>query len=184
MEIVETVGLAFSLGLDAFAVALGIGGRGATGRQAFRLSFHFGLFQFFMPLLGWVLGQGVLGALGSYDRWVAFGVLLAVGLNMLVGAFRRGEDGRGWGAVGDPTRGLSLIGLSVATSLDALGVGVGLGVLGRYVLGSAVVIGIVAAAMTLVGLRMGGFLRRRAGDRMEALGGVVLVLLAVKILFS
>jgi len=179
MQTVETLVVAICLGMDAFSVALGIGSHGTTARQAFRLSFHFGLFQFLMPLLGWLAGQSAVAVIGRFDHWVAFGILLAVGVHMIVdslGSEKRTATER------DVTRGWSLVGLSVATSMDALAVGVGLGILGRWPIGPAVVIGVVAALMTLTGLQSGRVLRVWVGQRMETVGGVVLIGLAVKML--
>lgn len=177
---VETLVVAICLGLDAFSVALGVGSKGATARQTFRLSFHFGLFQFLMPLLGWGAGRSAVGVIRSFDHWVAFAILLAVGVHMIVESLS-GEKGEA-AKERDATRGWSLVGLSVATSIDALAVGVGLGVLGRPLLGSAAVIGVVAGLMTLIGLQSARVLRLWVGKRMETVGGVVLVGLAFRML--
>jgi len=179
MGIIETLVVAICLGMDAFSVALGVGSKGATARQTFRLSFHFGLFQFLMPLIGWLAGRSAVGVVQAYDHWVAFGILLAVGLHVIVESFAREKETTD---KHDPTRGWSLVGLSVATSIDALAVGVGLGILGRQLFWSAVAIGVVAAAMTLAGLQSGRALRVWVGRRMETVGGVVLVGLAFRML--
>ncbi|MBM3333450.1 manganese efflux pump [Candidatus Sumerlaeota bacterium] len=179
MKPVEIVIVALCLGMDAFCVALGVGSKGATARQTFRLSFHFGLFQFLMPLIGWSIGSSAVGVVQSYDHWVAFAILLGVGLHMIIESLReerRGFDGR------DPTRGWSLVGLSLATSMDALAVGVGLGILRQRLIGSAIVIGIVAGAMTIAGLHSGQMLRLWIGRRMETIGGLALVGLAFRML--
>lgn len=180
MGFVETLVIAVCLGLDAFSVALGVGSQGATGpRQTFRLSFHFGLFQFLMPLIGWVVGQRASAAIHRFDHWVAFAILLAVGIHMIMESLGHKKN---QGARRDPTRGWSLVGLSVATSLDALAVGVSLGILDLHLFQSAVVIGIVAGAMTLIGMHSARFLRLWVGRRMETVGGVVLVGLAFRML--
>jgi len=184
MGIAETLVLAVGLGLDAFSVALAVGGAlgRATKRQTFRLSFHFGLFQFLMPLAGWALGRGAVGFVRDYDHWVAFGLLFSIGAHMIYGSFQK-DGARAAAAVRDPTRGWSLVGLSLATSLDALGAGVGLGILGRRLFWAAAVIGLVAGAMTLAGIRAGGRLHFWAGRWMETLGGGVLVGLSIKMLW-
>jgi len=179
MGIVETLVVAVCLGMDAFSVALGVGSRGATARQTFRLAFHFGLFQFFMPLIGWIIGRGAAGVVSEYDHWVAFAILLAVGLHMVIDSFRGEKESP---PDRDMTRGWWLVGLSVATSLDALGVGVSFGVLGRRLVRSALVIGVVAALMTLVGLQSARVLRAWVGRRMETVGGLVLAALAFRML--
>jgi len=179
MGVLETLLVAFGLGLDAFSVALGVGSKGATARQTFRLSFHFGLFQFFMPLIGWWVGRGAVGVVRAYDHWMAFAILLAVGVHMIVESFGHAKKAAG---ARDATRGWPLVGLSVATSLDALAVGVGLGILRQRLIRSAVVIGVVAAVMTLVGLQSGRVLRLWVGRRMETLGGLVLIGIAFRML--
>ena len=93
MEFWEIVLLAFVLGIDAFSVALAVGTRGSTARQTFRLSFHFGLFQFMMPIIGWLLGKNVFSFVDRYDNWVAFGLLFIIGAKMLYEAFRQRQEG-------------------------------------------------------------------------------------------
>jgi len=180
VDFLELLLLAFGLGADAFSVALGVGFSGASGRQLFRLSWHFGLFQFLMPLLGWLLGQHLLGFIQPYDHWVAFGLLALIGGKMLWEAFRPEEEGKA--PAGDPTRGWSLVFLSLATSLDALGAGIGMAFMGGSLLPACLLIGVVAGLMTLVGMKLGGQVSRRFGKRSEAVGGGVLLVLAVKML--
>ena len=175
----DTLGLALALGCDAFAVGLGVGTRWHGPRQVFRLAFHFGLFQFLMPLLGWPLGRGALGVARGWAPWLAFAVLLFLGLRMAKEALSSAPEDL---HPRDPTRGLSLVGLSLATSIDALGAGFSLGLVGRGIWLPAVVIGLVAGAMTYVAMRLGGRLSRRFGRGMDLAGGLVLVGLAFKML--
>ncbi len=178
MSFWEILILAFILGIDAFSVALAIGTGGSTFRQTFRLSFHFGLFQFMMPIIGWLLGRNVISLIQRYDHWVAFGILFMIGVKMIYEAFHhKPEETRG-----DRTRKWSLITLSIATSIDALGAGVGMGVLNTSLLYPCVIIGITAAAMTLIGIKLGSIISAVIGSRMEAVGGVVLILLSLKML--
>jgi putative Mn2+ efflux pump MntP len=174
----EILILAFVLGIDAFSVALAVGSCGNNFRQTFRMSFHFGLFQFFMPIIGWLLGQNVVSLIQSYDHWVAFGLLFAIGAKMLYEAFHHKEEKTEC----DRTRGWSLVALSTATSIDALGAGVGMGILNTSLLYPCTVIGITAATMTLIGMKLGGVISNIIGSRMEALAGVVLILLSLKML--
>ncbi len=167
--------LAIALGTDAFSVALAVGTCGVTRRRLFRLAFHFGLFQFLMPLLGWFLGDSVASLVQPAGKYLVAAFLTFIGVRMIRGAFRR-ETGVGNRV--DRTRGWSLVGFSVATSLDALGVGVGLGLLGIGILTPAVVIGLVAGTMTTAGMLLGGRLSQVFGQRAEALGGLVLLVLA------
>jgi putative Mn2+ efflux pump MntP len=178
MSFWEILILAFVLGIDAFSVALGVGTGGSTFRQTFRLSFHFGLFQFIMPIIGWLLGQNVISLIQRYDHWVAFGILFAIGLRMIYEAFHH-KSGK---TKGDRTRKWSLVTLSIATSIDALGAGIGMGIWGTSLFYPCIIIGITAGIMTLIGMKLGGIMSTVIGDRMEAVGGAVLVLLSLKML--
>jgi len=178
MSFWEILILAFVLGIDAFSVALGVGTGGSTFRQTFRLSFHFGLFQFMMPIIGWLLGQNVISLIQRYDHWVAFGILFVIGLRMVYEAFHH-KSGK---VRGDRTRKWSLVTLSIATSIDALGAGIGMGILDTSLFYPCTIIGITAGIMTLIGIKLGGVMSTVIGDRMEAVGGVVLILLSLKML--
>lgn len=168
--------------MDAFAVAIvaGLTLPQVTSRHVFRLAFHFGLFQFLMPILGWAAGTQLASSVGNFDHWIAFALLGYVGGKMLLAAYR-GEEASDRS---DPTRGLTLVTLSVATSLDALAVGLSMALLKVPVWGPAVVIGLVAAALTAVGITFGSRLGNRVGRWAEALGGSVLLLIGLRILFG
>ncbi len=170
--------------MDAFAVAIAAGivlGK-VSGRQTFRLSFHFGLFQFLMPVIGWLAGLSVERYIHGYDHWLAFSLLGFIGGKMIYEAIRRnGDEGP---RPSDPTRGVSLVLLSVATSVDALAVGLSLGVLRVKIWYPAVVIGLVAAALTAAGMHLGRPLGSRLGRKMEIVGGLVLIGIGLKILFQ
>jgi putative Mn2+ efflux pump MntP len=175
------LGIALGLAMDAFAVALGLGcsPRGLSRGQALRLALHFGLFQFLMPILGWAAGTGIESRIRAFDHWIAFGLLAFVGGKMIADSFRSGSEDAC--APGDPTRGSRLLVLSVATSIDALAVGLSLGVLEAGIFYPAAVIGAVAFSMTVLGARLGPVLGRAVGRRAELAGGVILVLIGVKI---
>jgi putative Mn2+ efflux pump MntP len=176
------LGMALALAMDAFAVSLGLGLRlrPATGAQTFRLAFHFGLFQFLMPVIGWTAGEGFVRHIGGYDHWVAFGLLVAVGGKMILESLRR--EARIRAGDSDPTRGLSLFILSIATSLDALAVGLTLAALHLDIVYPAAVIGVVAFFMTVTGMKLGPLLGKVIGKRAELMGGVILILIGLKIL--
>ncbi|NOZ02255.1 MAG: manganese efflux pump [Deltaproteobacteria bacterium] len=177
------ISIALGLAMDAFAVAIGtsIVLVRVTPRQRFRLAFHFGLFQAMMPVIGWAAGSTVEGAINAWDHWVAFGLLAFIGTRSIVQSFRHRSEEQG---PVDPTRGASLVVLSVATSIDALAVGLSFGVLGVAIWTPALVIGLVAAAMTLLGIALGSRLGALFGRRMEAVGGLVLLLIGAQILWE
>ncbi len=182
MGIVEILLLAVGLAMDAFAVSLGIGasGRACTPRACFRLCFHFGLFQFMMPILGWLGGTGLARFIGGVDHWVAFGLLAFVGGRMVWGAFVDEEEIK----PDDPSRGRTLVMLAVATSIDALAVGLSLAMLGVHVLRPSIVIGVVAAGLSLLGLVLGRRLGLALGKKAELVGGLVLVGIGLRVLFT
>ncbi len=178
MSPVETALVAVALGCDAFAVGLAVGTRYGRARQVFRLSFHFGLFQFMMPLLGWWAGRCLRESASRWGPWIAAVLLVFIAVRMVIES--SGEASPEDDTI-DPTRGFRLIVLSVATSLDALGVGVGFGLLGERLLWAAVWIGLTAGVMTWSAMRLGHRLSQRFGRRMGIAGGIVLLLIAVKL---
>lgn len=174
--------IAVGLAMDASAVALGVGfflGK-LQFRPVFRLSFHFGLFQAVMPILGWMAGLSVERQIRMVDHWIAFALLSYVGLHM-IHAGLGSEENR---LQQDPTRGSRLAVLSLATSIDALAVGLSLAMLRVSIWYPALVIGVVAAAGTLIGLFVGARFGAALGRRMEVFGGVVLLAIGVRILYA
>ena len=175
--------IAIGLAMDCFAVSLGVGTAGsAVGlRPTFRLFFHFGLFQGGMTLLGWLAGKTVVGYIASMDHWVAFGLLAFVGVRMIRGGLQKaGEEP----AIPDPSRGLTLVILSIATSIDALAVGLSLAFLEVNVLWSALLIGGVSAVLSLLGLSLGNQLGLRFGKSMEILGGLILIAIGLRVVVT
>lgn len=182
MDWLTIFGLAIALAMDAFAVALGVGIRisSLTGRHLFRLGFHFGLFQAFMPILGWLAGLTIQKWIYAYDHWVAFTLLGFVGGKMLYEAFQHNEIIK----ENDPTCGLTLIILSLATSIDALAVGLSLAMLNISVWAPALVIGVVTGILTVGGLLLGRRCEAAWGKRVEIFGGLVLCAIGLKILLQ
>lgn len=171
--------------MDAFAVAIAcsVSLRRVSHRHVFRLAFHFGLFQALMPLLGWSVGKLASGFIRDWDHWIAFALLVTVGSKAVYEALHGGED-PGDADANDPTTGLSLVVLSIATSIDALAVGVSLAMIGVQILEPAAIIGVITAAVTAVGMLIGARLGERFGSRMEIVGGIVLILIGFEILLS
>ena len=182
MDAITLTGLALALAMDAFAVALGTGAvlSRLTGRHLFRLGFHFGLFQALMPVIGWLAGLTIMQWGEAWDHWIAFSLLAIIGGRMIYEAFSDEEktDDR------DPTKGLSLVLLSIATSIDALAVGFSLSVIGVSIWMPALVIGLVAGVLTIAGMLLGGRIGDRWGSRVEILGGLVLIAIGAKILIE
>jgi putative Mn2+ efflux pump MntP len=184
MNILVVLSIALALAMDAFAVSVGISLRPERVGpiQAIRLSVSFGFFQFMMPILGWFAGTKILSLIQAFDHWVAFGLLFLIGCRMIFLSFRSQsapQAGRH-----DLTRGCPLFVLSVATSIDALAVGLSFAAIGMAILYPSVLIGVVAFLMTLMGTKLGPLLGQIVGRRAELFGGLILVLIGIKILID
>ncbi len=188
----NVIAIAVALGMDAMSVCLAIGVRWHGPGQKFRLAFHMGLFQFFMPVVGWYLGQAVASLVSGVGKYIASAMVFAVGVKMLYEVVKKRPGALAEAAehaaekelhihVADPTRGLSLVLLSLATSIDALVVGfsVALASQGDNIWQVSIVIGIVAAIMSLMGVVLGRRIGQALGKWAEAFGAVVLMLLGV-----
>ena len=175
--------IAIGLAMDAFAVSIaaGLSLPQVTRRHVFRIAFHFGLFQWMMPVVGYLAGTTLAEHLVAFDHWVAFALLSFVGGKMLWEARKADDD---TAAHNDPTRGLMLVTLSVATSLDALAVGLSMAFSRVAVWWPAIVIGLVACALSAVGITFGSRLGGRWEQRAEILGGVVLIFIGARIFIS
>ena len=182
MNFFEILLIALGMSMDAFAVCLGAGTQKRTSgpRPIFRLAFHFGLFQFFMPIIGWFAGTTVLRYISAYDHWVAFGLLAFVGIRMI----RSGIDPNADGQKNDPSRGWNLVLLAFATSIDALAIGFSLGLVGVTIWYPAVVIGVVTGLVSWLGILLGNRLGAKFGKRMEIIGGIILILMGIRILLA
>lgn len=181
MTLLEIVGIAVGLAMDAFAVSVagGAGGYLNRPRPAIRLAFHLGLFQFMMPVIGWCGGSRLAHLVGSFDHWVAFGLLALVGGRMIRSGLRSEVEES---SLLDPSRGWTLVAVSVATSIDALAVGVSLAMVGIDIWQPSVVIGVVTATLSLVGIVIGGRVGARLGPKVEIAGGVLLLVIGLRIL--
>ena len=174
--------LAVGLAADAFAVSVaeGVVIEEATHKHTLRVSAVFGVFQGVMPILGWLLGTSLLGLVRAFDHWIAFGLLGLIGGKMILDAALGVESGAGAGGSG----GMRLLMLGVATSIDALAVGVTIAMLHVRIWLPAAVIGVVTAVLCAVGVQAGHRIGTRLGRTAEAIGGIVLVGLGIRILIE
>jgi putative Mn2+ efflux pump MntP len=145
-----------------------------------RLAAAFGLFQFAMPIAGWLAGLTIVNVIANYDHWIAFALLAYVGSKMIWEALKKEEEKE----TDDQTKGLPLLLLSIATSIDALAVGFSFSVLKEQILFPSVIIGIVCFLMTAVGVIFGKVLARIFGKKVSIFGGVVLIGIGIKILIE
>ena len=184
MSLIFILGIAVALAMDCFAVTLGLacGARGLTMKQAVRTAAYFGGFQFVMPILGWLAGDRLLGLIKSFDHWVAFGLLAFVGGRMIYESFEMSEEEKAGRP--DQTQGTRLIVLALATSIDALAVGLSMGVVRTSILYPAAIIGVTSFVFTVGGAKLGPVVGSIVGRRAELLGGLILIGIGVKILIE
>lgn len=181
MGIADLLVLAVGLAMDAFAVAVckGLSLRELKLRQALLVGVWFGLFQGLMPALGWLLGSAFSGLVQSVDHWIAFLLLSIIGGNMIREAVRGDEEEV------DPSLSFGVMFLlAVATSIDALAVGVTFAFLRVNILLAVTLIGVITFAISAVGVKVGNLFGARYKSRAELLGGCVLILIGLKILLE
>lgn len=187
MPFLTLLAIAVALAMDAFAVALatGICLRQAKAAQTLRMAGAFGLFQALMPIAGWLLGLSVREHIESYDHWIAFALLAFVGGKMIWESFASKDDDEAC-APKDPTQGMQLLILAVATSIDALAVGLSFAVLGEAIWAPALVIGVVCFLITALGMKIGCMAGHvsAVSRYAEILGGVTLIGIGLKILLD
>jgi manganese efflux pump family protein len=178
---ISVIALSIGLAIDAFAVSISTGlNHRPAPMEIFRLSSSFGFFQFAMPWIGWFLGRQVSVYVKAFDHWIAFGLLLFVGGKMLWESRDRNPPEYRT----DPTRGTMLLVLSLATSVDALSVGISLAFLQVSILMPSIVIGVITFALSAVGAGFGSRIGRRWGIGAEIIGGCVLIAIGIHILYS
>lgn len=181
MKFVELVLIAISLAMDAFAVSIGKGLslKEIRPRHALSAGVWFGGFQALMPIIGFFLGYSLAHIVERVDHWVAFGLLLLIGLNMIRETLSDDDEGQ------DADFGFrTMLVMAIATSIDALTVGVSMAFLKVNIWIAAMVIGIVTFAFSAVGVSLGSKLGTKVGTRAGIVGGAVLIGLGIKILFE
>lgn len=191
---IEILLIAVSLSMDAFAVSVSAAAcsKGLSRAHMLRAAFAFGLFQFLMPLAGWFLGSAFIGLIGSFDHWVAFALLALVGGKMLAEAIEefREEPEDCACPTGEQAKKRDLSSkrvvliLAIATSIDALAVGMSFSVIGRPAFQPSLVIGAVTFFLCSLGFFFGKRIGCLLGRWAQLAGGVVLVGIGVRILVS
>jgi len=174
--------IAVALAMDAFAVSLAIGWTipHIDTRRTIRVSASFGLFQGGMPILGWLAGQTIHTFVFAIDHWVAFGLLTGIGFKMMVDGIHSGEPT----FKSDPTVGIVLITLALATSIDAFVTGTSLAMMETPMWTPCGVTAAITMGLSAMGLRSGRHVRKRFGHRAHLLGGIFLCFLGIRILLT
>lgn len=180
MDLLELILIAVGLSMDAFAVAVsrGLCVRKHQWRNALVTGIYFGFFQAAMPLIGYFVGRFFKDAIASWDHWIAFGLLVVIGLNMIREAFRSDDKP-------DPAYGFKkMLLLSLATSIDALAVGVTFGFLQVNIVPAVLLIGCITFVISAAGVKIGCAFGSRYKAKAEITGGIILILIGTKILLE
>ena len=181
MGILELLLISIGLGMDAFAVAIckGISMKKMDWKKATIIGLYFGGFQALMPLLGYVLGKGFENFVISVDHWIAFTLLGIIGFNMAREAFRNDEE-----KIDDSVCFKSMIILAIATSIDALAIGITFAFLKVNILIAVLMIGIITFVLSVFGTKIGNKFGDRFGSKAEIIGGIILIFIGTKILLE
>ncbi len=186
MRLFEIILTALALAMDAFAVsaATGMLATNLRKRDAIKTGIFCGVFQFIMPLIGWFLGSTVRSYIESFDHWIAFALLGFIGGRMVYSYFKGEKDEAAKISDAELFGNKRLLLLAVATSIDALAVGISFAILSVNIWSACTIIGIIAFILSLVGVLLGKKLGPVLKDKAELIGGVVLILIGAKILFE
>ncbi len=187
---IELLLISVSLAMDAFAVSVSSAActPNLKKRFMFRAAFAFGLFQFLMPLTGWFLGASFTHMIRTFDHWLAFSLLAAVGIKMLVEVYEEFKTGSNSCPTGEELKRKDLsskrvtIALAIATSIDALAVGISFSVIGKPAFQPSITIGIVTFILCLTGFFSGKKLGILFGRSAQIAGGVILITIGMKIM--
>lgn len=182
MDIIIIIFIAFGLAMDAFAVSItsGLTIKHLRINNALKIAIFFGSFQAIMPLIGWSAGFGFRDFISGVDHWVTFGLLSIVGCKMIYESSKMGSNEKKI----DPLNVYVLFILSIATSIDALAVGLSLSFLNVPIALPAIIIGVVAFLLSLVGVYIGNRIGHFFERKIEIIGGVILIGIGVKILIE
>ncbi|OGH41923.1 MAG: hypothetical protein A3H79_03875 [Candidatus Levybacteria bacterium RIFCSPLOWO2_02_FULL_36_8b] len=182
MDIINIVLIGLGLSMDAFAVSVGngINIKAEKFKNALKAGVFFGIFQAFMPLIGWSVGINLKSFISSFDHWVAFGLLVLIGLKMIHESSKLNRD--------KSKNNLSsikvLFMLAIVTSLDALIVGVSFAFINIPILTAAIIIGIITFTISFIGVFAGNRFGALFGKKAEIIGGLILILIGTKILLQ
>ncbi len=186
MSLWELIILAVGLAMDAFAVAMckGLALKRASVGQMSTVGAWFGGFQAFMPVIGYFLGISFYSYIEKFDHWIAFALLFIIGANMLRECFFGGEEECDGECGCSDLSFRNMLVMSIATSIDALAVGISLAMAGANILVAAILIGAITFSLSAAGVKIGSVFGARFKKKAEIFGGVVLILIGFKILLE
>ena len=180
MQVFELFLIGISLAMDAFAISICIGltKNYKSIFKTVRVGLYFGFFQGFMPLIGYLLGSSFANLVESIDHWIAFFLLLFIGVSMIKGSFNDEKENFD----NDDTK--TMILLAIATSIDALAVGVSFAFLKTNIIQAIMIIGIATFIISILGVRLGKRFGEKFSNKAELIGGIILIIIGIKILLE
>lgn len=182
MGVIGVLLIAISLSFDSFAVSVstGLAVNGIRFLQAIRIAFVLAFFQGLMPLVGWFAGKEMSQFISKYDHWVAFSLLSIIGVLMIIQSFKDEEQK----SKSNPLKFIVAIGMGIATSIDALIVGVSFAFVEIQILLAVIIIGIITFFASMLGMLFGKKIGGKFGNKMEIIGGIILFVIGLKIIIS
>ena len=181
MEALEIILIAIGLAMDAFAVSIckGLSMKKMSWKKALIVGTYFGVFQGIMPVIGYFLGSTFESLVTKIDHWIAFGLLVFIGINMLKEAFAKDEENQN-----DSVDFKTMVVLAIATSIDALAVGITFAFLQTNILLAALCIGIITFGVCVIGVKIGNKFGDKYERKAETVGGLILIFMGIKILLE
>lgn len=182
IELITYILIGIGLAMDAFAVSIssGIALKCFRFRHAFGIAFLFGFFQAIMPIIGWSAGLGFRHYIESFDHWIAFALLVGIGGKMIYEALILPDSQKSC----NPHNLLLMVGLAIATSIDALAVGISFSLIQVEIILPVVIIGLVTFVLSFIGVYIGDRIGSRLGSKIDILGGIILILIGCKIVLE
>ena len=182
MEFTEVLFISVGVGMDAFAVSIckGLSMIKMKWKNAIVIGLYFGIFQALMPWIGYMLGRNFSSVITKIDKYIAFFLIVSIGINMLIEAFKKKDEGE----INDDIHPRTMFILAIATSLDALAVGVTFAFLKVSILKPIISIGLMTFLLSLIGVKIGNIFGKKYKMHSQIAGGVILILIAIKILIE
>lgn len=179
MKLISLLSISIGLGMDAFAVAIckGLSMKTMKWKKAVIVGIYFGIFQAIMPIMGYVLGIGLEEKIKSIDHWIIFLLLSVIGINMIKETFEEKKD-----HIDDSTDLKTMLILSIATSIDALAVGITLVLFEINIFYASMVIGIIAFMLSVIGVKIGNKFGDKYEKKAQIAGGIILIVIGIKTL--
>lgn len=181
MGAIEILLISIGLAMDAFAVSVckGLAMKKMSWKKAIIIGLYFGIFQAVMPVIGYFLGTTFERFITNVDHWVAFILLVGIGINMVKEAFNKESENRN-----DNVDMKTMLVLSIATSIDALAIGITFACLKIHIVMPFITIGLITFIISVIGVKIGNQFGDKYGKKAEIMGGVILILLGIKILLE